>query len=295
MSWLVSKRKKREAEEEASSSKLLNDKKVKWVKEASQLDLIAKFNAFHLNLKGTFREVSLEGSELDSFLKVLDAMNQIRTLWFRIDRNCLSYDEGVLMFDIVNTGIPQSISNFQFNVIRYNTVEDAWSGFYGSMYDFSAIVKSLTLIEREQSAQGFFSTTRTAAEGLDFPIMDDIDGEVSRSLTRLKNLWKQATKGSTSIEDEFFLEQMVESYLPESYQMYNTFMNAPENLQASAQQLFLEQLSLMENRLVSILKIGMEQNLTAMQNQVDFLKQRTETVSSRQDSQLKLPGKVGDN
>lgn len=81
-------------------------------------------------------------------------------------------------------------------------------------------------------------------------------------------------KLSLSVEDEFFIEQSLQSYIPESIRMLKNFNSAPEEMKEQATELFNKQLTSIETRLQRIMEQESKTSLAQMQAHALFLEEK---------------------
>jgi hypothetical protein len=280
MSWFSSNNKNKNMNVQESDHQkalaLQKAQQIEWIDSQATSDFIELFNNFEVQMKSVTQEPSgLTGIDKDSYRAATDSFAQIRKTFFEIDKSLLSEYQVVSLYEILSKTTPQIINQFQSSAIA-SGIHAAWSYAGGARQPFANLLKSLAAMRTSQI--GIIPTAASKLETLNtsnFPQYNVTDTAIAESLTRIGKLWTQASEKKNTIEDEYFLEQVVSSYLPEAYRLYNTFQLAPTELRLPAATIFIEQLELIERHLVHILRAYMEQNLVAMQNHMDFLKQKT--------------------
>jgi hypothetical protein len=306
MSFFEARRLKAEAAEAAKQEKARLDgikqqkqrdlaiQQITWMREVSNADLLDVFAKFDETIRGVTRDSArlsdLDKSDLADFL---DAFGQIHRYWFEIDRNRVTNDQARMLFNIIQTHLPTMISSYAAAVVS-GSIHDAWDkyGFQGTKTSGKCqqILNALAPIRNSQitnfQAKSFVSVTQNTNEVTSkFPVFSTSNSAVMSTLARVNQLWEQASARKNNAEDEYFLEQVASTYIPDSWRLFQTFRFAPEASQATAEKLFLEQLALIESHLVRILSTVMEQNLMAMRSQLGFLEAR---VAEPEPSQLSL-------
>jgi hypothetical protein len=280
MSWFSSNNKNKNMNVQESDHQkavaLQKAQQIEWIDSQATSDFIELFNNFEAQMKSVTQEPSeLTGIDKDSYRAAMDSFAQIRKTFFEIDKSLLSEYQVVSLYEILSKTTPQIINQFQSSAIA-SGIHAAWSYAGGARQPFANLFKSLAAMRTSQI--GIVPTAASKLETLstsNFPQYNVTDTAIADSLTRIGKLWTQASEKKNTIEDEYFLEQVVSSYLPEAYRLYSTFQLAPIELHVPAATIFIEQLELIERHLVHILRTYMEQNLVAMQNHMDFLKQKT--------------------
>lgn len=285
MSWFSSDTKERKEiarqQELAQQAKIEKQKsiqraqQVQWMRSKTATDFIELFNTFEQQVKSVVGEPSeLEGDYKRTYRASLDGLAQIRKAFFEIDRGLLNEHQLISLYGLLSQVLPNAISNLQKHSIE-GSIYRAWE-YDGAKEYFSNAFTSLIAVRNSQIGINPTVLPKTEITGdTVFPAYEIADSSITEPLARIGKLWRQASEKKNTVENEYFLEQVVSSYLPEAYRLYSTFQLAPAELQESAATIFVEQLELIERHLVHILRTYMEQNLVAMQNHMDFLKQKT--------------------
>jgi len=285
MSWFSSDTKERKEiarqQELAQQAKIEKQKsiqraqQVQWMRSKTAADFIELFSMLEQQVKSVVGEPSeLEGDYKRSYRASLDGLTQIRKAFFEIDRGLLNEHQLASLYTLLSQVLPNAVSKLQQSAIEH-TVHGAWE-YYGVKASFSNAFTSFIAIRNSQIGKNPITLPKTEVVGdTVFPAYEIADSSITEPLARIGKLWRQASEKKNTVENEYFLEQVVSSYLPEAYRLYSTFQLAPAELQESAATIFVEQLELIERHLVHILRTYMEQNLVAMQNHMDFLKQKT--------------------
>lgn len=265
---------------EALQEAELQERKSSWLKAASNAELLDTFSKLELTVKGVTQNVkNLGAEESEAWQKAQDGLAQIHRFWFDIDRNLLTEEQAVKMFDIINTQLPRHIGGYAADSLNLGMTR-AWAGYrdFGLSCRFNEILISISNIRNMQTA-GLAVKNIPVSAGevvvIMFPKFSTDNKNISSTLFRTSELWRQASERKNSIEDEYFLEQVASSYLPEAWKLFETFRFAPDESKTAAEKIFMEQLGLIENHIVYILKNAMAQSLVAMRSQVGFLKVKT--------------------
>lgn len=261
----------------------LDLKKIFWLKTVSNSELLDAFSNFESTVRNVTQDPEyLHFEERVVWRRALDAFSQIHRFWFDIDRNLVDDQQALLMFDMVNELIPQSVSSYASSSVT-SGLERAWDyhgghSKAGMAYNFEQIFIWISQIRNSQMTSFAFQNIPPAMSNeITFPSPSSDNKQVTATLFRISELWKQASSRKNSIEDEYFLEQVATSYIPEAWKLFDTFRFAPDESKTIAAEILMEQLALIEHHIVHILKQSLEQSLVAMRSQVGFLKVKTAT------------------
>ncbi len=105
-----------------------------------------------------------------------------------------------------------------------------------------------------------------------FPNINVNEPLISSSIAKVKKLWLEASGTTNVVETEFFLEQTVLVYIPESYNLYLNFKNADKDSQQKAANSFVEQMNLIQGKLSTIIESKRENDMRAVETQTVFLR-----------------------
>jgi len=275
---------------ERQKHQALDDQKIAWVRETSNADLLDVFAKFDESIRGVTQDITQHVPESRSaFAQTLDAFQQIHRYWFEIDRNRITDEQAKKLFYAIHIELPVAISSYVTYALKYS-ISSAWD--HNASSKFAAVFTTLAAIRNDQvtsfQADSFVTIAQNVNEVTSkFPTLSTSNSIVMNTLTRVNELWEQASARKNSVEDEYFLEQVASAYIPDSWRLFQTFRFAPESSQATAEKLFLDQLALIETHLVRMLSTAMEQNLMAMRSQLGFLEARV-GVPEPEPSQLSL-------
>lgn len=102
--------------------------------------------------------------------------------------------------------------------------------------------------------------------------------EADEKLARVTNFAEDAYKSAANIDDRFFAEQTINSYLPDSVRFLKGLTNAPDDMKAEAFELFIRQLDAMELQLKAILGRSLQGSLSQMKAHTEFLESKKESL-----------------
>lgn len=109
---------------------------------------------------------------------------------------------------------------------------------------------------------------------LPFPHHTFENAELAQALRALEKVWKAATKHPTSVEDRYLLEQIVTSWLPESWSLIRGFESYSEQLRQRVEANVLEQLTLITEQVQELLDRNQQSFLSRLEAHTQFLRER---------------------
>lgn len=130
-----------------------------------------------------------------------------------------------------------------------------------------------------------------ALRALVFPQHDFHNAQIKKALQALEKAWDIARKRPTTVEDRFLLEQIVTSYLPDSWRMIRGFETFTPELQARVEQNVLEQIQLLAEQVQELLNKREDEFLGQIEAHTAFLRARKE---HQQPGKLQLERSHGD-
>jgi hypothetical protein len=264
----------------------IDQQKIEWVKNVSAAELLDVFAKLEFTTKNVTQNFdTLDTKDQAAWRKAVDVLTQIHHAWFEIDRHILNDEHALVLAQLIDEQLPQAITLY-LSRSASATIHKAWdanSSYYtnSAARAFTKILNTVSTIRDTQITSFQLEDPTVVLEdepedkNLTFPNLATDNSTVMNTLTRVNELWKQAVSRKNSVEDEYFLEQVAHTYVPDSWRLFQTFRFAPEASQQVAESIFLEQLQLIENHLIHILSTAMTQNLMAMRSQLGFLEART--------------------
>jgi len=227
----------------------------------------------------------------------LEALQQVKTAWFRIDITVATDEQCLKMFQILGQ-VTNTANVYEQQFIA--SPDTAYVGGYANGRSYTSmrswlsdIHKSITAIEMSQRTSKYAPlatpsiTALTAASPLLFPTYLHLSNDaVKVEIRELEELWILVHgKDSNLIEDEYFIEQVANSYLPDAFKIYETFQRSTAELRNAADANLIEQVRLLRMELQRIYDIHSSKNLAMMNTQLDFLRNRIKTAET---SELQL-------
>jgi hypothetical protein len=107
------------------------------------------------------------------------------------------------------------------------------------------------------------------------------DEELFTALTELKDDWKTASTIPLSTEDEFTIDQVASSYLPDALQFHTTFrLRTGPLAKERARELLLEQVQLIHKQVTFVLEQHTDESFSKMEAHTSFLKAKVEGLGA---------------
>ena len=278
--WFKKKESPAEAAERQSATLKADQSKLDKLNSMPKTELIEFFEGMKQDLKEIY--------ESDSYAEnVVGELELIQTTLFRIDLNLLTPLQARTVYSSLFTELPELVSSYRNRTRAAQYAWDAWRWVnprLGWIFQSLNNIKAANVIEALNSPQ----LAITSNPPLSFSKYKSENQKINDTLTRIEELWTKANSKGNTVEDEYFLEQTITSYLPEAWDFYRTFQNTTADSLKEVDSILLEQLKLIEAHLASILKKSMELNLSAMKVQLEFLKGKTESTVQVEEQQLTL-------
>lgn len=263
----------------------LNFSRTAWLKESQQSDLTDAFSVMRNEITSIKPKDTWESYQEAAYFETLDAFDHLRNHWLSVDLNLVINDEGSEMYQILNRYLPFAVNEFHKQTILHGA-HTAWTS--GSYIHKESLGQSLAKIFLEMTYQVVAiekrlrihkivpSVTFDLREAKTFRVPSTlVDNDVRERIESISLLWQAAIAKVNSVEDIYFLEQANSVYVPEAVKMYESFKLASPQVKEKAKEMLLEQLVLVEEEVSKILNNVMEDNLNAMQAQVNFLRAKT--------------------
>lgn len=203
----------------------------------------------------------------------------------RIDFKQLSDEEAITLFDTIYLIVPACVENY--NELFLNSHYSY--GSYSDSFRRLSLGKIDDIIHRQANdAHGnsfrkvtsqfkpsyilFKEDESIVVSPEQFPELT-VDDYTARSLlNRIRTLWETAREKNNTVEDKFFLEQTVTSYIPEAYKLYMSFTDSSSSMKRKATHAFREQLELIQSHLKVIAKRKIDADMNAVEVHTIFLR-----------------------
>ncbi len=215
-------------------------------------------------------------------------IDEILTALKKINFNVLDDDEVAFIFDLLYDWIPLTTEKFLERYLKdFSEVNAMFFAlrsvkFDAKLYLYNVVneQKGKIILNKYKSEVADFGHPTKALKGYVknvnpevFPKIVATDYRVTAAIEKIRKLWVNANSSEgTTIEDEFFLEQVVTAYLPESHNLFLNFEKADAGMKKKAIDGFLEQMSLIEDRLKLIINTKQESDMKALTTHTLFLR-----------------------
>jgi hypothetical protein len=251
-----------------------------WVRAASTRNLITQWSEIMLRLQEILSGNVLYYPEQQNVL--LNQIDVIRKEWMLVDRQLITDDEAGLLYRIINQDAPEMIQRLgQMKAERASTSANHEGNYLEVSERVRKVLGEVSQLRTKTDAQKLAryteSTNGTVEQhlaSLAFPIYADLPTEFDEQLQNMRELWESLQSEVHSVEDEYLLERIVTDYLPNSVELYLSFLKGPERLRQQAKEAFLSQLSLLFGRLEAVQEAALVQKMKAMNAQSQFLEER---------------------
>lgn len=246
-------------------------------------EIFAKMMEDVVSLGGDTLSSLMYEEEKKAYRGAIHKLESISTTWFQIDRHALSRNEALKMYNYINGTLINLVRSFVRTASTHG-ISQAYD-YYGGprlVDSFSKCFVEIYSIRTNQETQlnsteilgrpkAVGISTGTSAANV-FPKIQTSNKELNTTLLHLEDLWVEASSKKNSIEDEYILEEIAHSYLPDAAKLYSTFKLAKPEYQQQAELIILEQIKLLETRIQAILDSSFEAALLALSTQTEFLK-----------------------
>ncbi len=265
--------------EQESQAAAFREIKIKWVRSAPMSEVMDDFVALIDEAKSvTSAPDNLAVRDIASYRKNWEGLDFCRTAWMRIDRSLVTDDEAVILYNILKYELTHFVGYYKTKVLTqpiFFALSGGYEHYVSSCYE--NIVNIQTAVNNRKLRQDVVSTSVVPVGHLfDQSLLPVFTAEVLGVLQRLEKLWLQANSKQNNVDDEFFLERTKDSYVPEALNLYKLFHTAPDDVKVQAEKLLLEQLGMIENHVLVIVKTQFEQNLKLLETQTVFIRSKVE-------------------
>lgn len=188
----------------------------------------------------------------------------------KIDRTRLSVEQKKTLAAIVFTNIPRAVADMETMLADIDQMHDAVEEFGDTLRDLmSRFVDTMPrkIPVPNELANVSEESTKKVVESVGTKESDE-------KLVEVKALAAEAYRLATNVEDRFFAEQAANSYIPDSVRMLSGLINAPDDMKAEANELFLKQLEIIETQLNGVVRRSASNSLSAMKAHTEFLESK---------------------
>lgn len=207
---------------------------------------------------------------------VIGYITTLKTLFFKIDRKYLSEPQLKIVGIFFVETLPKSMFGFAEANTTWETRQRIVTELSDANYRFTNILKNQkqAILNKE-----FVSQENTNEFTFDNFKVEDKD--ITVQIKSISVIWSEIVKNNLTAEEEYFLEQVTSSYIPETLKLYRRLQIGNVTIQEQAKTVTLEQLKLIEARLTEILSVQLQQVLNVMKIQTSTIKSMTdESLSS---------------
>lgn len=287
----LSKRQKLEQEqliEQEKSRKIAVQKEnlkvaaLDYMKEVSYEDLFKSLSDFQNSVKNQLLdEVKYSRSDFGQTVNfkslILSHIVGIKTSFVTLDKRSLSvYDKIILgtFFYRTLTEIESrlSVSNADIGARRF--IEN-------SLFNFSASLAQVVIDNKLTSTEQVKTSTVKGTFNIDVCNIKNEDIRVK--LLELEKLWKEAGKNKLSSEEEYFMERITSSYIPDALNLFQRLQVGSETIQKKSKKVLLDQLTVIEERVSEILETKLETLLDSMLTQTNVIHDMANDILVKQD------------
>lgn len=255
-----------------------------WLKVTPISDISAIFASMVEEAAAVAKPNKLDKDSKRCYEAVIDQIKSIGRLWMQIDTQTISDSHKIYMYNCLNSSSSIRLSpilmNYATNTARFSLVpayeNKLTDGTDSVKRRLGDIVGILHQIKRLQQVAFYSLEKPVRSTTLSFPKLSTDNRIIANRLSQLEELWALASDNKNSVEDEYILEEIVNSYLPEAWKMYSTFRLAKKEYRVQAEQIMVEQIRLLESKVQSVLDSSFKASLAALNAQTDFLRARTE-------------------
>lgn len=278
MGWFTGKKKNVVELVSAPTSSNRNERVV-WVHQATKKEVEAAISEVHELFNAALNPRTMETLDKPTHAQVMAAMTPVTDEWLKIDRNHITDEDAMKMFNILMSYLPEKAALYK----RRGQEEGLWQfwnrhKFHGGVSFASQLQDPYDILSRIRRESHIRKTTSGVLlqvekpENVTFPSFAATDPDVVEALSELKKVWVQAKLNNLTVEDEFFIDQSALSYLPDAWKMFDGFQLAKPASKDAAKRIFLEQITLISGRLDAIVDDKHDLSLQQMEAHTAFLR-----------------------
>lgn len=193
----------------------------------------------------------------------------------KIDRNRLSSEQTRNLAMIIFGSFPRAVAKLETDLCDVDEMHYASEEFGETLR--LLMTKYLDTMPRKMPVPNQLDSASKKKAEKAVETVGNKDSD--EKLSSVKTLAGEAYKLAVSVEDRFFAEQAIDSYIPDSVRMLAGLIHAPEDMKAEANELFLRQLGVIESQLNGIIKRSATNSLSEMKAHTEFLESKKERES----------------
>jgi hypothetical protein len=253
-----------------------------WIQTVTISDATAIFAELLEEPKALVRNVDfLDTSSKSGYYAVIEKVEAIARMWNQIDKTKVTSEQAVTMYNCINDKLPNILAEYVHNA---NTVDiyHAYEGNYNKkatkplLAQVFRVLHEIKLTQKQVILPALKTVKAPNGIAQTFPKFHTNSLVLNAELLALEEIWVEVTSKSNSVEDEYLLEEIATNYLPEAWKMYSTFRLAKSEYARKAEAIIIEQVTLLKDRVQTILDSSFESMLTTLEAQTDFLKVKLE-------------------
>jgi hypothetical protein len=257
--------------------------KLAWLQQVSQRNLLTQWGETILRIEELFTETVLYYH--DNQQNVLQAINRLQKEYMRIDRQLVTVEEAVVLYDVMNTEMPALVYRLGLlKSTRGSSNRNHEDDYLELQKKMEQLLSDVLTVKAKVDAQklarfsNLSSSQTTQLSNLTWPVFTDLPEPVQKELDILQTLWTAQKDKVHTVEDEYILERIITDYIPSSMSLYFPFISARMEMENTAREALLTQLQLIKNHLENISERNFNEQMRTVKAQTEFLKDRFKTI-----------------
>jgi len=208
--------------------------------------------------------------------------------WRDIDITYVSNRNALKMFKMFYTTLPNVVDKFIKVFYKTRSEYDAYYAVNYVIRDFIKLLEKIVNNQRGKKQKQITVALRAnylpqsisnsvvipTSAPKTFPTFLTADSGVEKMIMVLEQHWTSAMNQKNTVENEFFLEQVASTYLPDSFKLYESFTHAGDDMRNQAFKIFKQQIGLINNQIQTIIDSNVKQSLIELNNQTTFLESK---------------------
>lgn len=257
--------------------------KLAWLQQVTQRNLLTQWGETILRVEELFTETVLYYH--DNQQNVLQALNRLQNEYMRIDRQLVTIEEAVTLYDVMHTELPALVYRLGLlKSTRSSSNRNHEDDYLDLQKKMEQLLTGILTVKAKVDAQklsrfsNLNSSQTTQLTSLKWPIFNDLPEQVQEELNVLQILWTAQKDKVHTVEDEYILERIVTDYIPSSMSLYFPFISAKMEMENTAREALLTQLQLIKNHLENISERNFNEQMRTVKAQTEFLKDRFKNI-----------------
>lgn len=257
--------------------------KLAWLQQVTQRNLLTQWGETILRVEELFTETVLYYH--DNQQNVLQSLNRLQNEYMRIDRQLVTIEEAVTLYDVMHTELPALVYRLGLlKSTRSSSNRNHEDDYLELQKKMEQLLTGILTVKAKVDAQklsrfsNLNSSQTTQLTSLKWPIFNDLPEQVQEELNVLQILWTAQKDKVHTVEDEYILERIVTDYIPSSMSLYFPFISAKMEMENTAREALLTQLQLIKNHLENISERNFNEQMRTVKAQTEFLKDRFKNI-----------------